>query len=39
MHKKFRIRFGFSCSDNRKSKSRPADENLKWSDRVLGHFD
>jgi putative ABC transport system substrate-binding protein len=26
MHKKFRIRFGFSCSDNRKSKI----ENLKW---------
>jgi putative ABC transport system substrate-binding protein len=30
MHKKFRIRFGFSCSGNRKSKSGPADENLKW---------
>ena len=26
MQKKFRIRFGFSCSDNRKSKI----ENLKW---------
>jgi putative ABC transport system substrate-binding protein len=26
MHKTFRIRFGFSCSDNRKSKI----ENLKW---------
>ena len=30
MNKTFRIRFGFSRSDNRKSKSGPADENLKW---------
>ena len=34
MHKKFRIRFGFSCSDNRKSKTCPElcrrIENLKW---------
>jgi len=29
MHKKFRIRFGFSCSDNPKSKSGPADKNRK----------
>jgi hypothetical protein len=30
MSKTFRIRFGFSWSDNRKSKSGPADQNLKW---------
>jgi putative ABC transport system substrate-binding protein len=30
MHKIFRIRFGFSCSNNRKSKSGPADQNRKW---------
>ena len=29
MHKKFRLRFGFSCPDNRKSKSGPADKNQK----------
>jgi putative tryptophan/tyrosine transport system substrate-binding protein len=30
MHKKFRLPFGFLSSDNRKSESGPADENLKW---------
>jgi ABC-type uncharacterized transport system substrate-binding protein len=29
MHKKFRLRFGFSCPDNRKSKNGPADKNQK----------
>jgi hypothetical protein len=40
MNKTFRIRFGFSCSDNRKSKTCPelsrSIENLKWLGLLAG---